>query len=90
VEIVPEDGHHSSSTSFPEALPLKENDIYKAVCQVTEKIHGEFGAAAIMTGLSGKLNHSLAWCPFLINLFHVVQFYSETRDIYRCNYSKML
>ena len=54
MEIVPEDGHHSSSTSFPEALPLKEHDIYKAVCQVTEKIHGEFGAAAIMTGLSGK------------------------------------
>lgn len=55
MEIIPEDGHHSSSTSFPEALPLKESDIYKAVFQVTEKIHGEFGAAAIMTGLSGKI-----------------------------------
>jgi len=37
-----------------EPFQLKDYDIYNAILQITEQIHGEFGVAAIRNGLSGK------------------------------------
>jgi hypothetical protein len=46
-EIIPLD-----STTQP--LNLKTYDIVTSILNVTEQIHGEFGAAAIKNGLEGK------------------------------------
>ena len=40
--------------STSQLLKLNKADIMAAVLYVTQQIHGEFGAAAIMNGLSGK------------------------------------
>nr|CAG4637455.1 EOG090X0GYO [Ceriodaphnia reticulata]SVE73277.1 EOG090X0GYO [Ceriodaphnia reticulata] len=48
VEILLSDG------SAVESLNLKPYDIFKSILDVTEQIHGEFGAAAIRNGLDVK------------------------------------
>nr|CAG4645215.1 EOG090X0GYO [Leptodora kindtii] len=37
-----------------QSYPIKDTDIYHAVVRFVEQIHGEFGAAAIRTGLNVK------------------------------------
>ena len=51
VEIIPQEGY----TSITEPFQLKEYDVYQAVISITEQIHGEFGAAAVKSGLDGKI-----------------------------------
>nr|CAG4643587.1 EOG090X0GYO [Ilyocryptus agilis] len=47
VEIIPFDG----KTISKEAVAFRKYDIYSAVLNITEEIHGEFGFAAIKNGL---------------------------------------
>nr|CAG4642889.1 EOG090X0GYO [Evadne anonyx] len=50
VEIVPQKG----STSVMESFQLKDYEVYQAVLNITEQIHGDFGAAAVKHGLEVK------------------------------------
>jgi len=50
VEFIPQEEH----SSVMEPFQLKDYDIYNAILQITEQIHGEFGVAAIRNGLSAK------------------------------------